>query len=151
EHGEEILERRVPGVFPVELLIVALKESEFAEKAEFRLGRKGDVTAGCVVDPAELEKTGGESPAAFLGMRAGPHQQPSSSRGREGYRDLELRVVAAAGAGKRFRPAGIEHVFTARVALEVAGRGGEEGPVRRLHQQMLRLPPRSATDRFRGF
>src|SRR4029077_9526041 len=32
EHGEEILERRVPGVFPVELLIVALKESEFAEK-----------------------------------------------------------------------------------------------------------------------
>ena len=78
ERGEEIVERRVAGVLPVELLVVALQESEFAEKAEFRLGRKGDVNAGCVVDPAELEKTGGESPAAVLGMRAGPHQQPSS-------------------------------------------------------------------------
>ena len=48
----------------MELLIVALKEAEFAEKAEFRLGRKGDVNAGRVVDPAKLEKTGGESPAA---------------------------------------------------------------------------------------
>ena len=97
-----------------------------------------------------LEKSSGESPAGFLGMLAGPHQQPSSRRRREGYRDLELRVVAAAGAGERFRPAGVEHVFTARVALEVARRGGEERPLRRLHQKMLRLPPRSAADRFRG-
>jgi len=43
-------------------------------------------------------------------------------------------------ARKSFRPAGIEHVFAARVALEVAGRGGKERALSALHKQMLRLP-----------
>src|SRR5690348_4783139 len=118
----------------MELLIVALKESEVAEKMEFRLRGESDMHAGGIVEPAKLEKTGRKSPPRLLGLRARTDEQPSPRRRRERYGDLELRVVAAACARKCFRPTGIEHVFAARVALEIAGRGGKERAVSALHK-----------------
>ena len=79
ERGEEILERRVAGVLPVELLIVALKEAEFAEKAPFRLGRKGDVHARMRRRIRQSSIRPAARPgAASARMRPGPHQQPPS-------------------------------------------------------------------------
>ena len=52
ERGEEIVEAPVAGIFPVELLVGALQESEFAEEAEFRLGGESHVNAGGGIDAA---------------------------------------------------------------------------------------------------
>ena len=87
----------------------------------------------------------------FAGMRTGPHQEPAAGRRRERHRDLQFRVIAAAGMRIGLRPAVVEHVFAARVALEVAGRGGNERAVGASDQQMLDLPAGTAADRFRGF
>ena len=122
--------RRIAGVLPMKLLIGALQESEFAEETEFRLGRKGDVNAGCVVDAGKARSGRRPAPGGRLGA-AGPGRTRSraSGRRRERHGDLELRIVAAAGALISLGPAAVEHVFAARMALEVAGRGGKQRAV----------------------
>ena len=44
----------------MELLVGALQEAEFAEEAEFRLGREGDVHAGRVAKPAQFDEPAAE-------------------------------------------------------------------------------------------
>ena len=76
ERGEEIVEARVAGILPVELLVGALQESEFAEEAEFRLGREGHVNARGVVDAAKLDQAGRQRAADFVGA-CGPGRTSS--------------------------------------------------------------------------
>ncbi len=83
-------------------------------------------------------------------MRSRPHQQPAPARRRERHRDLQLRVIAAAGSLVGFGPAAVEDVFAARVALEVAGRGAKQRAVRVFDQQVLNMPAGTAAHRFRG-
>ena len=147
---EEFVEAAVAGIFPVELLVGALQESDLAEEAEFRFGREGDMNAGGVVHAAEFDQAGDQRGARFTGLRAGAHQEPAAGGGRKRHRDLELRVIAAAGAHIGFRPTGVEDVFAARVTLEVARRGGKNGAVDCFDEYVLDLPAGPATDRFRG-
>ena len=48
--------------------------------------------------------------------------------GVNGTDDLQLGVIAAAGALVGFGPAGIEHVFAARVGFQIAGHDAEHAP-----------------------
>ena len=129
ERAEEIVEAAIAGVLPVELLVGALQESELAEEAVFVFGRESDVHAGRAVDAAKLDEPADQSLARIARVPAGPHQQPAAGRRRERYRDLQFRIVVAAGVVIGLGPAVVEHVFAARVALEIAGRGGNERAV----------------------
>ena len=68
----------------MELLVGPLQESEFAEEAEFRLGREGDVNAGSVVDAAQLDQAAASALRTFSALRARPDQQPRPVAGVNG-------------------------------------------------------------------
>src|SRR5580700_6492399 len=59
-------------------------------------------------------------------MRAWLDQEPASGCRRERHGDLQLWIIAAAGALIGLGPAAVEHIFPARMALHIAGRGGEQ-------------------------
>ena len=80
-----------------------------------------------------------EQPIA-VGVGPGPDQEPASGHRGEGYRHLELRVVAAAGALKGIRPAVVEDVFAHRVRLEIGGEDGGRAAVRAVEDEMLAEP-----------
>src|SRR5580700_8395317 len=73
-------------------------------------------------------------------MRAWLDQEPASGRRRERHGDLELWIIAAAGALVGLGPAAVEDIFTARVALDVAGRGGERRAAGGFDDEVLSLP-----------
>ena len=54
ERRKEFIERGIAGILPVELLVGALQETEFAEEAKFRLGGEGDMDTGGAVDAAQV-------------------------------------------------------------------------------------------------
>ena len=147
KRGEEIVERGVAGIFPVKLLVGALQKAAFAEEFAFRLGGEGDVNAGSLIEPAELEQARGERLTGGVGMRAWLDQEPASGHRRERHRDLELWIIAAAGALIGLGPAAVEHIFTARVAFDVAGRGGERRAAGGFDDEVLRLPAGPSADR----
>jgi hypothetical protein len=149
KRDEEILEAAVAGILPVELLIGALQESEFAQEAVFGLGRERDMHPRSAIDAAELDKPAGQCSAGVACPRAGPHQEPAAGRRREGDSDLQFRIVVAASMGVRLGPALVEDIFAARMAFEIAGRCGHERTVGGLHQQMLNVPTGPCADRFR--
>ena len=70
----------------------------------------------------------GQRPARRGSRRCGarPHQQPPSGRRRERDRDLQLRVIAAAGALVGLRPAVVEHILAARMGLGIAGHRADQ-------------------------
>ena len=150
ERGEEFVEARIALIFPVELLVGALQESEFAEETKFRLSRERHVNARGAFDAAKLDQTGRQHIADFSRMRSRPHQQPAPARRRERHRHLQLRVITSAGALIGFGPAAVEDVFAARVAFEVAGRGAKQRAVRVFDQHVLNMPAGMAAHRFRG-
>src|SRR4029079_6363525 len=76
-----------------------------------------------------------------VSLLSGGPQQPPSRRGCEGYRDLDLRVVAAAGAFIGLGPACIEDVFAARVRFQVSRHGTEHRAILSFGDEVLRLPP----------
>ena len=131
KRAEEIIERGVAGIFPVELLVGALQKAALAEELEFRLGGEGDVNARRVIEPAELDQARGKRLAGGVGVGAGLDQKPASGCRRERHGDLQLWIIAAAGALVGLGPAAVEHIFAARMAFDVAGRGGEQRAVRR--------------------
>ena len=149
QRGEEIVKACETLALPVKLLVGALQIAEPAEELEFRLGRKGHMHAGSAAALANLDQAAGERALDGLGLRAVAHQEAAAGRRRERYGDLQLRIIAAAGALIGLGPAAVEHVFTARVALEIAGRRGNQGAIRRFCQHMPSLPARSGTDRLR--
>ena len=131
----------------MELLVGALQESALAEEVELRLGGEGDVNAGRLIEPAQLDQACGERLAGDIGMRARLDQEPASGRRRERHGDLELRIIVAAGALVGLGPAAVEDVFAARVAFDVAGRGGEQRAVGGFDDEVLRLPAGPPADR----
>ena len=70
--------------------------------------------------------------------------------GRERHRHLELRIIAAAGALIGVGPAGIEHVFAARVGLQIARHDAGDRAVFGLRHEMLRLPAGARRGRAGG-
>ncbi len=95
---------------------------------------------GGLAHPAKLDQAGGEALAHRVGARARRDQQPPSRGGRERHRHLEFRIIAAAGALIGVGPAGVEHVFAARVGLQIARHDPGDRAVVRLRDEMLRLP-----------
>ncbi len=149
ECAEEILERRKAAVLPVKLLIVALEEAALAEQRPFRFRHEGDVRRGRLAQPAELDKALGERGFRQHRLRARRDQQAAAGRRGERHRDLELGIIAAAGALIGVGPAGIEDVFAARMGFEIAGRDADDGAVGGLGDEMLRLPAGARSRRFR--
>ena len=83
--------------------------------------------------------------AAFRLRDRADQQAPSGRRG-ERHRDLKLGIIVAAGALIGFGPAMIEHIFAARVALQIAGRGRDQTAVGGAGQHMLGLPAGTRAD-----
>src|SRR6476646_5843337 len=121
ERAEKFVEARIALVLPVELLIGAFEEAEFAAELPFLLGEKGDVQAGDAEPGADLHSRLEQERLALAFALAGTHQQAPARDGSERDRDLELRIIVAAGACIGVGPAMVEHVFALRVRFEVAG------------------------------
>ena len=151
ERAEEILERREAAILPVKLLIVAPEKAALAEQRPLRFRHEGNVRRGCLAQPAQLHQALSERGFRDRRMRAGGDQQAAAGRRRERHRDLQLRIIAAAGALIGVGPAGIEDVFAARMGLEIARRDADDGAVDRLGDEMLRLPAGACGRRFRYF
>ena len=75
-----------------------------------------------------------------IGALARRDEQPPARRGRERHRHLQLRIIAAAGALIGVGPAGIEHVFAARVRFQIARHDAGDRAVVGFGDEMLRLP-----------
>ena len=131
----------------MELLVGAAQEAAFAEELALRFGAESDMNAGSLIDPAELDQACGERLAGNIGMGARLDQEAASGRRRERHGDLQFRIIVAAGALVGLGPAAVEHVFAARVAFHVAGRGGEQRAVGGLDDEVLNLPAGSFADR----
>jgi hypothetical protein len=84
-------------------------------------------------------------------MRTRPHQQARPRHRREGYGDLQLGIVAAAGARVSVRPAVVEDVLPLAVGLDVERCDGERRAARILDHQVLGQPAGLAPDRARLF
>ena len=102
--------------------------------------------AGCAANLANLDQAARQRPRNSFRLWNRAHQQaPSGGRG-EWHRDLQLGIIIAAGAGIGFGPAMIEHIFTARVALQIAGRGRNQTAVGAAGQHVLGLPTGARAD-----
>ncbi len=101
--------------------------------------------------PADVDERVGERQAHRLGLRPRARKQPAPGRGREWHGDLELGIVAPAGALIGFRPAVVENVFAAGMGFHVAGDGADEGTGGVLGEQVHRLPADACPDRLRQF
>src|SRR5205085_2071043 len=137
---EEILERAVAGIVPVELLVGALEEPALAEQAPFVLRREGDVNRGGLAQAGKLDEPRRQARPYAVGAWSRRREKPAPGRRRERHRHLKLRIVTAARVLVGLRPAGIEHVFAARMGFEVARRNAEDGAIDGLRHKVLRLP-----------
>ena len=135
----------------MELLVGALQEIAFAERAPFRFGEERDVGRRQVACLRDFGERIGETAAHGVGECAGAGEQARAGHRRERHRHLQLRIIVAAGALEGLGPAVVEDVFAARMALHVAGRGAEQGALRVLREQVARLPAGPAADRIRLF
>src|SRR4029077_13373865 len=119
ERGEEFIETAVVRILPVELLVGAAQEAAFAEELAFRFGGEGDVNAGSLVDPAELDQACGERLAGDIGARL--DQEAASGGRRERHGDLEFWIIVAAGALIGLVPSAVVPASPAPRALDRAG------------------------------
>jgi hypothetical protein len=151
ERGEEILERRVAVVLPMELLVGALQIAARAQRLPFGLRQKRHVRGREFALPGDFGERIAECEPHLLGERAGAGEEARAGHGRERHRGLQLRIVVAADALERVRPAVIEDVFALRVAFQIAGRGADEFALSGFDEQMARLPAGAAANRLRLF
>ena len=86
--------------------------------------------------------------AHAFGVGAGPHEQARARHRRERHGDLQLGIIAPAGALEGLRPAMVEDVFALAVALQIERGGAQQGAVLGLGQQVLRLPAGAPADRL---
>ncbi len=110
-----------PAVFPMELLVSTQQEALRLGERSFGLRHEGDVDGGGFAQTAKFAQPLQQSGANIVRVRRRLHQQARAGGRRERDRYLQLRVIASASVLIGFRPAAIEHVFAARVRLEVAG------------------------------
>src|SRR5208282_5867591 len=144
--GEEIIEVAIAAVVPMELLALALEEAGRAECEPLLLGREGDVERGDAEPPRHLDHAGDER-LARAGRGRGVDEQARPGDRREGDRDLQLGVIAPAGALVRLGPAVIEDIFAVGVALEVHGCRGDEPARLVLHDEVAGQPAGLAAGR----
>src|SRR5690606_18667502 len=145
QRGEELVERGVAAVVPVELDVAAREPAGALEQRELRRLDEGGVRRGEAVEAAELlggaEQRGG---VAVVG-----EQQARAGRGGEGRGDLQLRIVVPAGALPGVGPGVVEHVFALAVALGVGRKRSEQPAATVLEQQRGGGPAGAGADAAR--
>ena len=149
ERGEEVVEVRVAGVVPVELLVRALQEPVLAQPAPLALAQEGDVHARHAVALGTAVAAAAASSASSPPPRARPHQQAAPRHRREGHGDLQLGIVAAAGALVGIGPGVVEDVLALAVRFGVAGRAGDDLVLLVLQDEVARRPARAVADAAR--
>jgi len=87
-----------------------------------------------------LDHYAGNQMLASLGRRGRVQQQAGARDRGERHSRQQLGVIPAAGALIGLGPAAVEHVFAARMRLEVTGRDAEHLAALVLGDEMLRLP-----------
>ncbi len=142
EIGEEILEAGVIAIVPVELDVVAQHPARLLEQRLLLGLDKSRMGGGKAVLGAELlrrrEQRSGER---FVG-----EQQPRAGRGGEGRGDLQLGVIAPAGALEGIGPAVVEDIFALAVALEIGRQRGAQGALAILDHDGCGLPAAALAD-----
>src|SRR6476646_465629 len=126
QRREELIEARIAGVLPMELLVGTLEEAARAQELPLRRGGERDVYGGGAGAPADIDERIGEMRAHRLGVRARPREQALPGRGRARHRNLQLGIVTSPRALVRLRPAVVEDIFAARMRFHVARHGAQE-------------------------
>jgi len=116
-------------VEPVELPVGAGEEAEAGQVLPLGLGGEGDVQRRGVGALRHLQRTRDQRLARFRRARAGTDEEAGAADRGERHRNLQLRVVLAAGALEGLGPAVIEHVFALAVGLQVRGHHRENAGV----------------------
>src|SRR5262249_56770459 len=83
-----------------------------------------------------------------VGISGVAHQKTPPACWGERHCNLQFGIIAAAGARIGFSPAMVEHVFAARVTLEIARRSRDQSAVSSVREHMPRLPAGTPTDRL---
>ena len=112
-------------------------------------GRKSYVNRRSLRLFAQLAQRPDQRVARALG-RVGRDEQPAPGHWREGHGHLKLGIIVAAGALVSVGPGVIEHVFALAVALEIAGRGGDQASAPVFDRHMRGRPARAAANRARN-
>ena len=112
------------------------------------LGAEGGMDRADAIVAGDLGQHLDHGVAHAVFVRAGAREQAGAGHRREGHGDLELGVVAAAGALEGLRPAMVEDVFALAVAFHVERGGALQGAVVAFGQQILRLPAGPPADRL---
>ena len=130
----------IAAVSPVVLHAEPLQQAEAAEGFVLRLRRKGDVQGRRLVAPRQFKHGGDEPCGHFFNIGGRIDQQARARRRREGYRTLEFRIVAPAGALKGIGPVPVEDVLAVGMALEIERGAAEQAAFRILEHEVLRQP-----------
>ena len=116
---EEVIKCCVALVCPVELLVIALQVAVPGEGCGFVGGLERDMDRRQVeacADRLERLAQRGQARAVAAG------EKPGAGCRREGHRDLQFRIVAAARAFEGLGPAMVEDVLAVRVGLHIGRR-----------------------------
>ena len=139
QHCEEIVEAAVAAVEP--MILDAVPNQPAAPLAFGRIGFVEECRVRRRNLVLEDDRLGGREQA--LRLRA---EQPPAGHGRERHGDLELGIIAAAGALEGVGPAVVEHIFALAVGLEIGRRGGEQVGRIVLDEDRRRSPARALAD-----
>ena len=115
-------------------------QAALGEEIPLTLRHERDVRRGGFAQPRELDEALRERGLGLVAVRTGRGEQATAGRRRERHRDLELGIVVAAGALEGLGPAAVEHVFAARMRLQVTGRDAEHLAGVVFHREVLRRP-----------
>jgi hypothetical protein len=115
EGVEEILERGIAGILPMELLVGALQKTLRGQRPAILALQEGGVHPGGLPLLAQGDQPLRQRRAHRLGICVGMHQKPRAGRRRERNRDLQLRVIVAARALIGVRPGMVEDIFALRM------------------------------------
>ena len=152
QRGEEGVEIGIAVILPVKLTVGALQETALAEMMPFVFGDEGPVRRGGARLATEFDRAGDQPVAVRRHRGAGPDQEPAPRRRRERHADLELGIIAPAGALIGIGPAIIEDIFAHRMGLQI---GRHDGPHRAFiavaQHEMARIPASTVADGAGGF
>ncbi len=133
----------------MKLLIRAAKEIPRPKHLPLVLGQERDMRGRQLACRRDFDQRVGESAAHRVGFQSGPDEQTRTGHRRERHRHLKLWIVGAAGALKRFCPAVVENVLSARVRLHVARGDPQELAGCVFREKVSGLPTGSSTHRSR--
>ena len=151
QRAQEVVEGAVTVVPPVILLAEPQQPAMRAEALPLLFCAEGGVDRAYIVVAGDLGEHVDQCVTDSFGKRAGTGKQARSGHWREGHGDLELGIVATAGALQRLRPAVVEHVLALRMGLHVERCSALQRAVVRLRQQILRLPSGAPSHRLGVF